>query len=69
MYYKATIEVLIEVNDGGEACDAIAEGLRPLLKAYAECPSQTAWIDWRYAPEATFPDEHDGSGFELAEAK
>jgi hypothetical protein len=63
-YYKATIEVLIEADSEADACDAINEGLRPLLREF--CEDETPWIDWRYFTEETGPKEHDGEGFEYA---
>jgi hypothetical protein len=65
-YYMATIDVLVEVDGYGEACDALAEGMRPLLKEYAETPEFTNFIDWRYNAETPVPVPHDGSGFEYA---
>lgn len=47
MIYKATVEVFVAVNSEGEACDAIAEALRPLLREFAG--PESCWIDWRYA--------------------
>lgn len=67
-YYRAVIEVLIDVQDEGEACDAIAEAVRPMLKQYADDPSATCWIDWHYAPTHPLPTQHDGTGFEYADA-
>ena len=65
-FFKATIEVLVSADSEAEACDAIAGGLRPLLKAYADEPTWTNWIDWRYLEpyEENYPKPHNGSGFE-----
>lgn len=62
-YYMATIEVLVDVDDDGEACDCIAETLRPLLREFS--PGSPV-IDWRYAASTFHPTLHDGSGFEYA---
>lgn len=64
-YYKVTIEVLVEVDQEVEACDAIAEGLRPILREFSNVVD-SAWIDWRYASGGD-PEPHDGEGFEYAE--
>lgn len=63
--FKATIDVLIEADSEPEACDAISEALRPMLRVFCETP--TAWIDWQYAavPDS-HPTPHDGAGFEYA---
>jgi len=42
----ASIDILLDTNAPGEAEDAIAEALRPLLKRYGG--ENTCWIDWRY---------------------
>lgn len=60
--YKATIEILVDVDGEGEACDCIAESLRPLLREY---DPQSSMIDWRYAGHGG-PDPHTGDGFEYA---
>jgi hypothetical protein len=61
--YKVSIDILVEADNEAEACDAISESLRPLLREFADEP--TSFIDWRYCPETTgFPVPHDGSGFE-----
>ncbi|RUX60131.1 hypothetical protein [Mesorhizobium sp. M7A.F.Ca.CA.002.12.1.1] len=40
--YIITVEILLEADGEGEACDAIAETMRPLLKEFGgEC-----FIDW-----------------------
>lgn len=64
-YYKATIEVLVLVNDESEACDAISEAIRPMLR---EFDPNSSWIDWRYCDAASYPVPHDGAGFEYAAA-
>jgi hypothetical protein len=65
-YHKATIEILVDVDSEAEACDAIAETLRDQLR---EFHPGSCVIDWRYASADGEPHEHDGSGFEYAEAK
>ena len=65
MAYKATIEVLLDVEGFGEACDAISEALRPMLREFCD-EGDTSWIDWRYAPDGD-PAPHDGEGFEYVE--
>ncbi len=64
-YYLATIDVLMAVDSDDEACDAISETMRPLLRQFAG--SESCIIDWRYAEGCIFPEPHDGSGFEYAE--
>lgn len=67
-YYKATIEVLVEVNSEAEACDAIAEAIRPILKMFSPPEAApSAWVDWRYANGHAIPEPHNGEGFEYAE--
>lgn len=69
-YYKATIEILIDIpddepNPDGFAADAISETMRPLLREFAN--EQSCWIDWRYAGGAEgYAEPHDGEGFEYA---
>lgn len=63
-YYKAQIEVLVDAENEAEACDAISEGLRPMLREFS--PTPTNWIDWRYSDSASYPVSHDGTGFEYA---
>ena len=65
-YYKATIEILVNVADETHACDCISEALRPLLREFAGPDSSV--IDWRYAGAEGYPDEHNGDGFEYATA-
>lgn len=74
-YYIATIQVLVAADSEGEACDAMAEAIRPILRDF--CP-ESSWIDWRYAaydpagcnlPGATLPAEHDGTDFERAQTQ
>lgn len=64
-YYKATVEILLEVDSEGEACDAVAEAMRPLLREFtpADQPS-SCWIDWRYAEGHPIPVPDSGDGFE-----
>lgn len=64
-YYLVKIDVLVEVDEQIEACDAIAETMRPNLREFAP---HSSIIDWRYSEECSVPVEHDGSGFEYAEA-
>jgi hypothetical protein len=62
MLYKATIQILVDVIDEAEACDCIAEAMRPLLREFSP---DSAVVDWRYiADGAPIPD--DGRGFEYA---
>ena len=67
--YISTIQVLIEADSDAEACDALAEAMRPLVKAYAPNPAETSILDWRYDADASgqilWPVQHDGSGFEF----
>lgn len=65
-YFKATIEVLLKVDSDAEACDAIAEPIREMLNAFQKDGDESAWIDWKYAPNG-HPEPHDGAGFEYAE--
>jgi hypothetical protein len=58
--------VLVEVENDAEACDAISEALRPMLREFYEGDYETAWIDWRYADNASHPVPHSGEGFEYA---
>lgn len=61
--FKATIDVLVEAASEAEACDCIAETLRPHLREFSPGSSL---IDWRYAGRNGDPEPHDGSGFEYA---
>lgn len=65
--FMATIELLIDVPSEAEACDAVSETLRPLLKEFAENPADTCFVDWRYSDAHTIPTLHDGSGFEYSQ--
>lgn len=62
MPYIATIQVLLDVETEGEACDALAEGLRPLLQTFRP-PYPSAFVDWRYTEDGG-PVPADGTGFE-----
>ncbi len=64
-YYKATIDVLVDVADEAEACDCIAEALRPLLLRFM--PGSSV-IDWRYSDAASMPEPDTGADFEYADA-
>jgi hypothetical protein len=66
MFYKAVIEVLVEADTHGEACDAIAEALRPICRKHA---SASSFIDWQYH-EGSNPveDPTNGEDFEWAYA-
>jgi len=64
-YFKAHIEVLVEVETQPEACDCIAEALRPILREFAG--PESSFIDWRYFGTG-LPSEHDGTGFDYAES-
>lgn len=66
MYFVAKIEILIAANDQNEACDAISETMRPLLRTFN---SESCIIDWRYSGNASVPTPHSGEGFEYAEEK
>jgi hypothetical protein len=60
--YKATIQILVDVIDEAEACDCIAETMRPLIREFLP---DSAVVDWRYTADgAPIPD--DGRGFEYA---
>lgn len=72
VYYKATVEILLEVPDDvdseGYCADAVAETMRPLLREFAG--PQSCWIDWRYLHDGNryrYAEPHDGSGFEGVE--
>lgn len=41
--YKASIVLLVDVDGEGEACDCIAEALRPLLRRYTPASSVVEW--------------------------
>jgi hypothetical protein len=60
--FKASIEVLLDAEDEGQACDALAEAIRPILREYST--PESCWIDWRYSPDDSLPVEDDGEGFE-----
>jgi len=62
MLYKATIQILVDVNDEPEACDCIAETMRPLLREFSR---DSAIVDWRYDSDGE-PIPDDGRGFEHA---
>ena len=53
MIYKATINLYLDVPSEGDACDAIAETMRPLLKRYEP---DSYFLDWRYNPGQSYPD-------------
>jgi hypothetical protein len=63
-YFKASLELLVEADGIGDACDAVSEALRPLLRTFEPTSSV---IDWRYADNCSVPEEHNGSGFEYAD--
>lgn len=65
-YFKATIEVLVDVEDENAACDCISETMRPLLHNF--CPG-SAMIDWRYADSSILPTPDDGGSFEYADIR
>jgi hypothetical protein len=48
--FKATVEIFVEVEDVGEACDAVAESLRDHLPGFSEHP--TCWVDWQHLNSA-----------------
>ncbi|TRL29003.1 hypothetical protein FM996_18190 [Methylosinus sporium] len=62
MLYKATIQILVDVNDEPDACDCIAETMRPLLREFSR---DSVIVDWRYASDGA-PTPDDGRGFEYA---
>ncbi len=64
MLFKATIEVLYEAGNEAEACDAIAEPMRGLLREFGG--DAAPFIDWRYAGPEGNPTPNDGEGFEYA---
>jgi hypothetical protein len=63
MYYKATIEILVDVETEAEACDCLSETLRPLLR---EFEPQSSVIDWRYHGSHSIPVPDTGKDFEYA---
>lgn len=55
--FKATVELFVDVEDHSQACDAVAEMLRPLIRAWNE---DSCLIDWQYPPNTprlARPDE------------
>lgn len=64
MIYKATIELYVEADSWPEACDAVAEGLRDNLRAFAG--NYSSWIDWRYSGES-LPEEATAAEIEALE--
>jgi hypothetical protein len=44
--FKATIEIFMDVENEGEACDAIAETLRPLLQEFSG--PNSCFVDWQF---------------------
>lgn len=52
--YVATIKVLLVANSDAEACDAMAESMRPMLQTF--CDNQSNIVDWRYAKDGIGPD-------------
>ena len=60
--FKATIEVLLEAGEEGEAEDALSESIRPLLREFST--PESCWIDWRYADNHPDVEPDDGAGFE-----
>lgn len=61
--FKATIELLLDVDREAGACDCIAETLRELLREFSP---GSPLIDWRYAGADGEPAPHNGRGFEYA---
>ena len=61
--YKATIEILVEAREHAEACDAVSEAMRPLLKKYAAKPEHNSFVDWQYVA-AGGPTIEDGAEFD-----
>lgn len=62
-YHIATIQILVDVEDEGEAADLISETLREHLREFNPA---SAIIDWRYSDTAGDWQPHDGEGFEYA---
>ena len=60
-YLKAQIEVLVDVEGEAEACDMLAEMLRPHMRYFNP---ESCFIDWHYGYRWF---EHDGDGFEAVE--
>lgn len=54
--FKATIDVFMEVDGDGEACDCLAETMREHLRRYAP---ESSVIDWRYHERHPHPVELD----------
>ena len=67
MKFKATIEILLDAEDEAQACDALSEGIRSMLRDFSS--PESLWIDWRYADGDSLPKEHNGEGFEYQEMK
>jgi len=63
MLVRATIEVLFDSDDAGDASEAVADTMRPLLRQFSG-PS-APFIDWRYAPDGD-PAPLDEPGFGYA---
>lgn len=61
--FKATLELLVDVECETEACDCIAETLREQLRAFSP---GSPLIGWRYAGVDGEPVPHDGRGFEYS---
>jgi hypothetical protein len=50
---KATIDIYIAVDSESEACDAIAETMRPHLKRFEP---DSCLLDWGYNPAHSYPE-------------
>ncbi|CAN7631561.1 MULTISPECIES: hypothetical protein [Rhizobium/Agrobacterium group] len=61
--FKATLELLVDVDCETEASDCIAETLREQLRKFSP---GSRLIDWRYAGVDGEPVPHDGRGFEYS---
>lgn len=48
MAYRATVELLLDVNSEAEACDAVAEILRENTRKFV---ATSCLVDWRHASE------------------
>lgn len=63
-YYMAKIEVLIDADSEADACDVIAQAMKPALRV---SNPDSSIIDWRY--HSTFPQPHSGDSFEYGEVR
>ena len=61
--WKATVELYLDVQSEAEACDAVAEMLRPMLRHYD--PS-SCLVDWNHARQYGTPSPTPASDDEIA---